>query len=152
DSDDRMQVDNPDEPFDGVTEQGLHFYDHHRNEIIFSAGDLEKHKKAENEQLWKDIEGLNYYDHTLLTKTAYSAKDMFGDFSEDATISSVIVAMSSLVIEISGAKIRSESSDEDARWAPHGSKTMFFLNLLDKLPRLQLSDDHLQAIIWVMKE
>lgn len=29
---------------------------------------------------------------------------------------------------------------------------MFFLDLLDNLPRLRLSDDHLQAIIWVMKE
>jgi hypothetical protein len=29
---------------------------------------------------------------------------------------------------------------------------MFMLNLLDNLPRLRLSDDHLKAIIWVMKE
>ncbi|KAF8518246.1 hypothetical protein BU17DRAFT_66490 [Hysterangium stoloniferum] len=92
-------------------------------------------QKVENGQLWKDIDVLNYYDHTLLTKTAHSAKDMFGDFSEDATISSVVTAMSSLgldeddesedereVVEISGANIRSESLDEDARWAPHGSK------------------------------
>ncbi|KAJ6549107.1 hypothetical protein DFH09DRAFT_1262788 [Mycena vulgaris] len=29
---------------------------------------------------------------------------------------------------------------------------MFMLDLLDNLPRLRLSDDHLKAIIWVMKE
>ena len=29
---------------------------------------------------------------------------------------------------------------------------MFMLDLLDNLPRLRLSDDHLKTIIWVMKE
>lgn len=61
--------------------------------------------------------------------------------------------------------------DGDSEWFPHGSKTviiryliddqfcradyksqMFMLDLLDNLPRLRLSDDHLKAIIWVMKE
>ncbi|THU96413.1 hypothetical protein K435DRAFT_858627 [Dendrothele bispora CBS 962.96] len=40
----------------------------------------------------------------------------------------------------------------DSGWKPHGSKTMFMLDSLDNLPRLCLSDDHLKAIIWVMKE
>jgi hypothetical protein len=29
---------------------------------------------------------------------------------------------------------------------------MFFLDLLDNMPRLRLSDDHMKAIIWVMRE
>jgi hypothetical protein len=29
---------------------------------------------------------------------------------------------------------------------------MFMLDLLDNLPRLRLSDDHLKAIMWVMQE
>lgn len=29
---------------------------------------------------------------------------------------------------------------------------MFMLDLLDNLPRLRLSDDHLKTIMWVMKE
>ncbi|KAJ7440424.1 hypothetical protein FB451DRAFT_1443354 [Mycena latifolia] len=45
-----------------------------------------------------------------------------------------------------------DSGDFDNSWAPHGSKPMFMLDLLDSLPRLRLSDDHLKAIIWVMKE
>ncbi|KAJ7769297.1 hypothetical protein B0H16DRAFT_1660998 [Mycena metata] len=54
--------------------------------------------------------------------------------------------------------------DEDEVWFPHGSRTaifasslphwqcLFMLDLLDNLPRLRLSDDHLKAIIWVMRE
>lgn len=54
-------------------------------------------------------------------------------------------------------------------WAPHGSRTvsmplgfcfagvdsrcqMFFLDLLDNLPRLQLSDELLKTILWIMEE
>jgi hypothetical protein len=29
---------------------------------------------------------------------------------------------------------------------------MFMLDMLDSLPRLRLSDDHLRTIIWVMRE
>ena len=29
---------------------------------------------------------------------------------------------------------------------------MFMLDLLDRLPRLRLSDDHLKTVIWVMRE
>jgi hypothetical protein len=29
---------------------------------------------------------------------------------------------------------------------------MFMLDLLDHLPRLRLSDDHLRAVIWIMRE
>ncbi|KAJ6601581.1 hypothetical protein B0H10DRAFT_2196213 [Mycena sp. CBHHK59/15] len=35
---------------------------------------------------------------------------------------------------------------------PHGSHTMFMPDLLDNLPKLRHSDDHLKAIIWVMWE
>jgi len=58
--------------------------------------------------------------------------------------------------------------NEDAAWLPHGSKTvrleptlnkkdshvnkLFFLDLLDNLPRLRLSDDQMKAIIWAMRE
>ncbi|KAJ7920028.1 hypothetical protein B0H13DRAFT_1867935 [Mycena leptocephala] len=44
------------------------------------------------------------------------------------------------------------SSVEEEDWFPHGSRTMFMLDLLDNFPRLRLSDDHLKAILWVMRE
>lgn len=42
--------------------------------------------------------------------------------------------------------------DKNNRWFPYENQTMFFLDLLDNLPRLRLSDDHLKAVLWVMKE
>lgn len=45
-----------------------------------------------------------------------------------------------------------DSIDGDERWFPYENKTIFFLDLLDSLPRLRLSDDHLKAVLWVMKE
>ncbi|KAF7773552.1 hypothetical protein Agabi119p4_5719 [Agaricus bisporus var. burnettii] len=40
----------------------------------------------------------------------------------------------------------------DPEWFPYPSKPAFYLDLLDHLPRLRLSDDQLKAVIWVMKQ
>ncbi|KAG9079195.1 hypothetical protein FRC06_007889, partial [Ceratobasidium sp. 370] len=37
-------------------------------------------------------------------------------------------------------------------WSPYGSKIMFLLDLIDNIPRLRLSTEHLRLIMWVMKE
>lgn len=42
--------------------------------------------------------------------------------------------------------------EEDCKWFPYENKTLFFLDLLDSLPRLRMSDDQMKAILWVMKE
>ncbi|KAF7777799.1 hypothetical protein Agabi119p4_3871 [Agaricus bisporus var. burnettii] len=42
--------------------------------------------------------------------------------------------------------------DDEQGWFPYGNRTIFFLDLLDNLPRLRLSDDHMKAVLWVMKE
>ncbi|KAK7445751.1 hypothetical protein VKT23_014747 [Stygiomarasmius scandens] len=55
-----------------------------------------------------------------------------------------------IVDEMEG--INNEVTASDSAWKPHASKTMFMLDLLDNLPRLRLSDDHLKAIIWAMQE
>ncbi|KAG8696148.1 hypothetical protein FRC09_008704 [Ceratobasidium sp. 395] len=37
-------------------------------------------------------------------------------------------------------------------WCPYKSKIMFLLDLLDSIPRLRLSSEHLKLIMWVMEE
>ncbi|KAG9089456.1 hypothetical protein FS749_001316 [Ceratobasidium sp. UAMH 11750] len=37
-------------------------------------------------------------------------------------------------------------------WSPYGSKIMFLLDLIDNIPRLRLSTEHLRLIMWVMRE
>lgn len=44
------------------------------------------------------------------------------------------------------------TTEEDGQWFPYENKTIFFLDLLDSLPRLRMSDDQLKAVLWVMKE
>ena len=43
------------------------------------------------------------------------------------------------------------AGEKDGAWQPYTLKTMFMVDLLDRLPRLCLSDDHLKLILWVMK-
>ncbi|THV03123.1 hypothetical protein K435DRAFT_852192 [Dendrothele bispora CBS 962.96] len=67
------------------------------------------------------------------------------------------MAIEEMTLESDGGDEMDEVMEEgmpapDSGWKPHGSKTIFMLDLLDNLPRLRLSDDHLKAIIWVMKE
>ncbi|KAJ7443273.1 hypothetical protein FB451DRAFT_1190179 [Mycena latifolia] len=78
------------------------------------------------------------------------------DQTEDGTLTEAVAAMAAMGVEDSDDEedeghdeSATDSGDFDNSWAPHGSKP---INLLDSLPRLRLSDDHLKAIIWVMKE
>lgn len=47
---------------------------------------------------------------------------------------------------------RTHPMEEDNKWFPYENKTVFFLDLLDSLPRLRMSDDQMKAVLWVMKE
>jgi hypothetical protein len=46
---------------------------------------------------------------------------------------------------------QTDTEDGD-HWFPYANRTLFFLDLLDNMPHLRLSDDHMRAILWVMKE
>ncbi|EJD38038.1 hypothetical protein AURDEDRAFT_72549, partial [Auricularia subglabra TFB-10046 SS5] len=41
---------------------------------------------------------------------------------------------------------------QSGEYAPYKNKTMFLLDLLDSLPRLRLSNAHLEMILWIMQE
>ncbi|KAJ6576118.1 hypothetical protein DFH09DRAFT_1078466 [Mycena vulgaris] len=92
----------------------------------------------------------------------HSIFDQFSDELEDNTEESTVdgafaAAMRRMGIEEESDEEGEEDfafarTDEEEAWFPHGSRTMFMLDLLDNLPRLRLSDDHLKSIIWVMRE
>ncbi|KAJ6597450.1 hypothetical protein B0H10DRAFT_2325734 [Mycena sp. CBHHK59/15] len=103
--------------------------------------------------IWREFEDLEYYDHTVFAdKSAFLT-----DLADDLTITGVSAAMAAMGSDDVDEEDEEDDSEplgsnSDSNWAPHGSKPMFMLDLLDNLPRLGLSDDHLKAIIWVMKE
>ncbi|KAJ7827689.1 hypothetical protein B0H14DRAFT_3144540 [Mycena olivaceomarginata] len=114
---------------------------------------------SESNRIWREMENLGYYDHTIFTDMTPMMADIF-DKTDDCTVSDAVRAMAamgeynmvlmSLMKKTMMTALRWGVFNED--WVPHSSKTMFMLDLLDNLPHLRLSDDQLKAIIWVMKE
>ncbi|EDR05873.1 uncharacterized protein LACBIDRAFT_302463 [Laccaria bicolor S238N-H82] len=136
-------------PFDDVFMDGDAFFNTAGQPIMFTAGETTDRPHTE---LWNGMDALELHDHAVLGKMSKSVEDMFGDSKEDSTISAVIAAMDAMGLDNEEEEGEQSTREEDAEWAPHGCKTMFFLDLLDNLPRLRLSDDHMKAIIWAMKD
>jgi hypothetical protein len=66
------------------------FYGEDGNEILFSAGKNPLDEELESEsQIWQEIDGLKYYDHSYLAQT-------LGDEPEDVTIPRSIAALEAL--------------------------------------------------------
>ncbi|KAK7040964.1 hypothetical protein R3P38DRAFT_3452826 [Favolaschia claudopus] len=127
-------------PLDDIMMDGSRFFDRDRKELLFSAGTAET-GAAQRRELLEGIRNLDYYDHTVFGKIA----------REDTTVSEAVAAMVDMDLN-SDLESEPEYTLNDDAWSPHGSKTMFMLDLLDNLPRLRLSDDQLKTIIWVMRE
>ncbi|KAJ7495118.1 hypothetical protein FB451DRAFT_1335854 [Mycena latifolia] len=137
-------------PFDGSMTYGNEIFDAEGNQIFFSAGEHPLDKSSND--VWKDIEELELYEHTVFADVSPMMAQLF-DQTEDGTLTEAMAAMADSDDEEEEVdESATDSGDFDNSWAPHGSKPMFMLDLLDSLPRLRLSDDHLKAIIWVMKE
>ncbi|KAJ7715042.1 hypothetical protein B0H16DRAFT_1477673 [Mycena metata] len=139
-------------PFEGTISYGGEILDAEGNPILFSAGEMPVDKFDAN-GMWKAIDNLDYHDHTIFADMTPMMADLF-DKGEDCTVSDAVRAMAAMGIDDSDEEEDEESSSAefDHDFAPHGSKTMFMLDQLDNNPRLWLSDDHMKAIIWTMKE
>ncbi|KAJ6600531.1 hypothetical protein DFH09DRAFT_1257967 [Mycena vulgaris] len=119
------------DPFSDVMQYEDGFFDASGTQIIFSAGsDLGQKNKLTMRKFTN-----RWIDLFLFPTTRYSAR--IRDESDD---------------EDEQDDFGFAHAEEDEAWFPHGSRTMFMLDLLDNLPRLRLSDDHLKSIIWVMRE
>ncbi|KAI0048710.1 hypothetical protein FA95DRAFT_1678178 [Auriscalpium vulgare] len=162
DSDEGRSTSAWEDPFDAVDIFGDGFFDAGGNQILFSAGPnpLESQQQT-HLQIHSQIDDLTLYNHTLLADGLNGPVDDRDDpLSNDATVADIIVEMQTLGIDegsdsdedIGGNMPEDRAADAGPEWAPHGSKAMFMLDLLDNLPRLRLSDDHLKTFIWVMRE
>ncbi|KAJ7607052.1 hypothetical protein FB45DRAFT_1040587 [Roridomyces roridus] len=142
-------------PLYHVTQYDDEFFDQSGEKILFSAGHLPDADLAERREIQAQINRA----------AILPSHSMYGHFSEElqpeepngeSTVDGAFAA----AMERMGIADESDDEeefgfariDEEEAWFPHGSRTMFMLDLLDNLPRLRLSDDHLKAIIWVMRE
>ncbi|KAJ6477662.1 hypothetical protein C8R45DRAFT_783494, partial [Mycena sanguinolenta] len=138
-------------PFSETIAYGGEILDAEGSSIMFSAGEIPVDNSAND--IWEDSENLDYYDHTVFADMTPMMADLF-DKTDDCTVLDAVRAMAAMGIDDSDEEenVDTQPREFDSDWAPHGSKPMFMLDLLDNLPRLRLSDDQLKAIIWVMKE
>ncbi|KAH9837655.1 uncharacterized protein C8Q71DRAFT_856855 [Rhodofomes roseus] len=141
------------------------------NELLFSAGsgsNDQHHLGALKEQL-KDPSILPFIDFSQIAGTEDHHNDSEREaLDADSTIPSVIAAMEMMGLDMPESTLPGNTEptlgtqepqesilghmEGSNDWFPYTTKTMFMVDLLDSLPRLRLSDDHLQLILWVMKQ
>ncbi|TFY66993.1 hypothetical protein EVJ58_g1912 [Rhodofomes roseus] len=156
-------VDSAEEPYfapmNDVYAEGSLYVDREGHPIEITAGNT----TSINEQLRAQLADINTNERTFGSGNQWGAAYPIGiDFEDqpeaDATIPDVIASLDFQCEddldedddEILSSLHSSHTDNQD--WTPYGSKTMFMLNLLDNLPRLRMSDDHLKVFLWVMKE
>ncbi|KAJ7075233.1 hypothetical protein B0H15DRAFT_792100, partial [Mycena belliarum] len=153
-----MALDSPPaHPLDGFVIEDDRFWDADGQEILFSAGDPTEEQRNTlllRARLERDLESLESGQNPVLGAGSQSLYDSDCE-DTDPTVSEMVAEMQMLGFEDSDddeSDAGDARIDEDANFAPHGSKTMFMLDTLDNLPRLRLSDDHMKTILWVMRE
>ncbi|KAK7008238.1 hypothetical protein R3P38DRAFT_2948527 [Favolaschia claudopus] len=141
------------DPFQDVVQFDDGFFTPDGSPMVFSAGvDPENSRHTNEVKIWEQINRVALLqDHSIFGEV--------GDGDPDSVDGAFSAALSRMGIqdesdeEDNNFDFAGECAErEEADWFPHGSRTMFMLDLLDNLPRLRLSDDHLKAIIWVMRE
>ncbi|KAK7682231.1 hypothetical protein QCA50_014818 [Cerrena zonata] len=128
--------------------------------VTFSAGFESNEAQEERTHILHQLHSLDHYQRSILEGRIETAADLENYYEcreDDMSIPNIISSLEA------GLEFEDGDDDDDeclpasnsnmpSRWAPYTSKTMFMLDLLDSLPRLRLSDDHLKLIMWVMRE
>ncbi|KAH6905084.1 hypothetical protein BKA70DRAFT_1225872 [Coprinopsis sp. MPI-PUGE-AT-0042] len=136
---------------DGVVFEDGHVFQG-GEEVHFTAGvDPEVERKQHEQQIFKKLSNLHLFRDELWDSSAEGGidgeepDDDCNGFDHDACS-----AFESLDVPENTSDISLEDLAKDRDWEPYGSKTMFMLDLLDRLPRLRISDDHMKTIIWII--
>ncbi|KZT19304.1 hypothetical protein NEOLEDRAFT_1152040 [Neolentinus lepideus HHB14362 ss-1] len=139
-------------PFDDMILKDDEYFLPSGERVLFSAGAGDEQSTARHTQLEEQMHSLDSCEqHTLFGRTELSLDHL----EDDSSIPDIVRAMRMMGLE--------EDEDEEVGgynpeqiqhegWEPYESKTMFMIDLLDNLPCLQLLDDHMKAILWVMEE
>ncbi|KAJ7836514.1 hypothetical protein B0H13DRAFT_1913006 [Mycena leptocephala] len=143
-------------PFSDIMLYDDGFFDNTGQRIKFSAGHLPDHDMLARTEVQQRIDRLSLLpNHSIFGQFSDELED---EPDSEATVDGAFAAAMRRMGMDDESDEEGEDDfgfarvDEDEAWFPHGSRTMFMLDLLDNLPRLRLSDDHLKSIIWVMRE
>ncbi|KAJ7862000.1 hypothetical protein B0H14DRAFT_3615232 [Mycena olivaceomarginata] len=114
--------------FNEAISYGGEIFDAAGEQVMFSAGEIPAVDSSESNRIWREMENLGYYDHTIFADMTPMMADMF-DKTDDCTVSDAVRAMAAMGIDESDEENDDDSSpagvfNED--WAPHGSKTVGF--------------------------
>jgi hypothetical protein len=112
------------------------------DQVMFSVGEAPVVDSSESNRVWRDMENLEYYDHTIFADMTPMMADLF-DKTDDCTVSDAVRAMAAMgeymVCTWTSLKICNSGLDEsdeedgddgslagesDSNWAPHGSKSV----------------------------
>ncbi|KAJ3792663.1 hypothetical protein GGU11DRAFT_749747 [Lentinula aff. detonsa] len=111
----------------------------------FAPVDQSAVQKHNEEVLQQEFDLLSLYAH----------EEMLDESPEDATVPDWAAEFQSLGLDEEGNEeemhqfLTGVSMHQD--YQPYTNKTTFLLDVLDNLPRLRLSSNHLKMILWIMR-